>query len=440
MSSRPAATVVAALLRHLFRHQPPATMNRKIIPSPARRMRRIGFLPALALAAAVLPTQAAEPTTLRICADPDNLPFSSNQQGQPKGMYVELAEAVAKKLEMQPEFVWWYTTNQRRALRNTIQKNECDVTFALPADSDWRARGVQKSAPFLDVGYAAVAAPGTAITSLASLRDKRIAVQFSTTPHILFSQVDGFKTTTYKTADEVFDALAKGDADVGLLWGPVAGWDNKGKHQGRWQITPLAGTPVKDITLGGQVVVGVRAGAEGLKARIDGALGELAPQIRTLAQKYGFPTDRAVSFDATKPNSAMAVAPRQASASVPPTGWVTVQADKKPEKKATPGKPAAAAATATAATAAAPADPLAAAGKVRFNDQCSHCHGADGASPVRERDVRRLSMRYDADKWREVATTTIKNGRSDLGMPPWKDSLSEDNIKELLAFLASIQK
>jgi ABC-type amino acid transport substrate-binding protein/mono/diheme cytochrome c family protein len=426
-------------------------MNRNTMPPPsARRTRRIGALSAaiLALAATAMQAQAAEPTTLRICADPDNLPFSSNQQGQPKGMYVELAEAVAKKLEMQPEFVWWYTTNQRRALRNTIQKNECDVTFALPADSDWRARGVQKSAPFLDVGYAAVAAPGTAITSLASLRDKRIAVQFSTTPHILFSQVDGFKTATYKTADEVFDALAKGDADVGLLWGPVAGWDNKGKHQGRWQITPLAGTPVKDITLGGQVVVGVRAGAEGLKARIDGALGELAPQIRTLAQKYGFPTDRAVSFDATKPNSAMAVAPRQASASVPPTGWVTVQADKKvepkadkkPEKKATPGKPAAAAATATAATAAAPADPLVAAGKVRFNDQCSHCHGADGASPVRERDVRRLSMRYDADKWREVATTTIKNGRSDLGMPSWKDALSDDNIKELLAFLASIQK
>ncbi len=67
-------------------------------------------------------------------------------------------------------------------------------------------------------------------------------------------------------------------------------------------------------------------------------------------------------------------------------------------------------------------DPVIVAGRMRFNDQCSHCHGSDGASPVRERDVRRLSMRYDADKWRDVAAKTIKEGRNDLGMPAWKDS------------------
>ncbi len=158
---------------------------------------------------AAAPAAAAD-NTLRVCADPDNLPFSSNQQGQDKGLYVELAEAVAKKLDMQVEFVWWYTHNQRRALRNTIQKDECDATFALPANTDWRARGVQKSAAFLDVGYAVVAAPGMAVTSLESLKDKRIALQFSTTPHIVFSQMDGFKTTTHKDADEVFACAGEG--------------------------------------------------------------------------------------------------------------------------------------------------------------------------------------------------------------------------------------
>lgn len=402
-------------------------------------------LGAIAIAAALAATPAAAvDNTLRVCADPDNLPFSSNQQGQEKGMYVELAEAVAKKLEMPIEFVWWYTTNQRRALRNTIQKNECDATFALPANTDWRARGVQKSVAFLDVGYAVVAAPGVAVTSLESLKDKRIALQFSTTPHIVFAQMDGFKTATYKEADEVFAALAKGEADVGILWGPTAGFDNKTKHQGRWQITPVAG-----LDLSGQVVVGVRAGAEGLKARIDQALGELQPQIRALAEKYGFPTSRAVSLDA-KPRSAVAASPHQASV-VPAHGWVMVaetQGDKKDkkDKKATAAKSATSAAAATttpaaaAPSAAAPTDPLIVAGRTRFNDQCSHCHGADGASPVRERDVRRLSIRYDAEKWRDVATTTIRNGRPDLGMPTWKDSLSDEHIKELVAFLATIQK
>jgi polar amino acid transport system substrate-binding protein len=392
---------------------------------------------AIAFATAVAATQAnAADNTLRVCADPDNLPFSSNQQGQDKGLYVELAEAVAKKLDMQVEFVWWYTHNQRRALRNTIQKDECDATFALPANTDWRARGVQKSAAFLDVGYAVVTAPGVAVTSLESLKDKRIALQFSTTPHIMFAQMDGFKTSTHKTPDEVFAALAKGEADVGILWGPVAGFENKTKHQGRWQITPVSG-----LDLSGQVVVGVRSGADGLKTRIDQALGELQPQIRALADKYGFPTSRAVSLDA-KPRSAVTASSHQARM-VPAHGWVTVTetpADKK-DKKSTAAKPAAAATTPTPTTAAAaPTDPVIVAGRTRFNDQCSHCHGADGASPVRERDVRRLSMRYDAEKWRDVATKTIKEGRNDLGMPPWKDSLNEENIKELLAFLATIQK
>ncbi len=388
-----------------------------------------------------LPAAAAD--IFRVCADPDNLPFSSNAASGDKGMYVELAELVAAKLGQPIEFVWWYTQNQRRALRNTIQKGECDATFALPANTDWRARGVQKSTAFLDVGYAVVAAQGTSITSLESLKGKRIALQFSSTPHILFSMMDGFTTTTHKEPEEIFGMLAKGETDVGILWGPVAGYANKTKHQNRWQITPVTG-----MDLSGQVVVGVRAGAEGLKARIDTALGELKPEIGKLAEKYGFPSSRAVSFEASKPNSAVASTPNFASRSlvVPGPGWVAVSDTPEKPKKTADKKKAAAAATATPAAAAvpaaaaAPADPLITAGRTRFNDQCSHCHGADGASPVRERDVRRLVIRYDKDKWRDLAVTTIKNGRPDLGMPTWKDSLTEDNIKELMAFLTSIQK
>jgi mono/diheme cytochrome c family protein len=83
--------------------------------------------------------------------------------------------------------------------------------------------------------------------------------------------------------------------------------------------------------------------------------------------------------------------------------------------------------------------PTAQLGRVRFNDQCSHCHGADGASPIRERDIRRLKMRYDA-KWKETAVTTIKNGRADAGMPPWKDILKDPEIEQLLSFIDTLQK
>jgi mono/diheme cytochrome c family protein len=40
----------------------------------------------------------------------------------------------------------------------------------------------------------------------------------------------------------------------------------------------------------------------------------------------------------------------------------------------------------------------------------------------------------------ETALTTIKNGRSELGMPPWKDILAEAEIQQLLSFLETQQK
>ena len=391
--------------------------------------------------AAALAAVTAQAQTLRVCADPDNLPFSS--EGEEKGMYVELAELVGRKLNMPVAYIWWSTAFQRRAMRNTIQKDECDAMFALPASTDWRARGVQKSQSFLDVGYAMVTPMGSSFGSLEALKGKRIAVQFSTTPHILFSTLTGYTTSTYRDAGEVFKALADGQADVGFLWGPVAGYENKARFNGRWQVTPVAG-----LDLSGQVVVGVRAGAEGLKARIDQALAELQPEIRSLAEKYGFPTAKPVLFEGTplsKPSSALAGLGAQAAAQVPVKWLVFVNTDtpaQKPKPKPQPTKkPAAAAAAPAAATAAAaaPEDPTVASGRVRFNDQCSHCHGANGASPVRERDVRRMQMRYDA-KWQEMAQATIRNGRPDAGMPTWKDVLNDQQLKELMAFLNTIQK
>ncbi len=398
---------------------------------------------------AVAATATAPSGPLRVCADPDNLPFSRSE-GPERGLYVELAELVGAKLGMPVQYTWWYTHMQRRALRNTILQGDCDAVFALPANADYRTRGVQKSRPFLDVSYALVAAPGFVATSLEALKGKRIALQYLSTPHIVFSTFTGYTTSTYRTPDEVFAALAKGEVDVGILWGPIAGYENKALHKGRWQITPIAG---HDFS--GQVVVGVRAGQEPLKARIDQALTDLQPQIRALAEKYAVPTTKPIDLEA-KPTSAHGKSVNFAVA-VPSAGWMAVADEVKPAPKlasrsasTAASKPAAkpAAKTAAAKPAAAasepatpevPADPQVVAGRVRFNDQCSHCHGANGFSPVIERDVRRLKMRYDA-KWQETALNTIRNGRPDAGMPTWKGVIGEPEIQQLMSFLVTIQK
>jgi polar amino acid transport system substrate-binding protein len=375
---------------------------------------------------------AAEP--LKVCADPDNLPFSKSE-GPERGLYVELAELVAKKLDATPvQYTWWLTYFQRRALRNTA--GVCDAVFALPTDADYKARGLQKTPAFLNVSYAVVAAPTFQFSSLNELKGKRLGVQYQTTPHILFSQLEGFTYTTFRTSDELFDALSKGTVDASLMWGPVAGYENKSKYASRWKVTPLTGADMN-----GQVSVAVTRDKPALAKDIETALTSLKVEIAALEDKYGFPRGTPVNFTVSKNDKqilvpASMVALVQQKASDEATTVKKAKPDVKTKAASKTDKEVAPVAAAVTAPAISEGAKL---GRVKFNDQCSHCHGSDGASPVRERDVRRLNIRYDA-KWRDLALTTIKNGRPDLGMPAWKEILSEPEIQQVFSFLETIQK
>jgi polar amino acid transport system substrate-binding protein len=421
------------------------------------------FAAALAAGALAAPAAGAEP--LRVCADPDNLPFSK-EQGPQRGMYVDLAELVGKALDRPVEYTWWYTQMQRRALRNTILQGACDAVFALPAGTDYKARGLQRSKPFLNVSYAIVAAPNFSFKSLDDLKRVHLAVQFSSTPHILLSQFEGFKTTTLRSPEEALQALAKGEVDAAFLWGPVAGYENKTRWNSRWRVTPVSG-----FELAGAVAVAVRRDKDALLADINGALARLEPQIAVLAEKYGFPLDAPVNLalaaavQGVRIGAAAAVAPAANRAVVPIALVHAVNDPAKPAaqpapKSAPAAKPPAKAASASAAKPRPKAKPEAAAptgitsiatgpalnlnansalGRVLFNDKCSHCHGTDGYSPVRERDVRFLKTRY-SDKWPDTASATILNGRTDAGMPVWKEILKPGELEQIVGFLEAIQK
>lgn len=375
------------------------------------------WIAAVATAAAlVAPALHAGP--LRVCADPDNLPFSK-ADGPERGLYIELAELVGSKLGMPVDYVWWLTYNQRRALRNSM--DGCDAYFALPADADYRLRGLVRTKAFLDVRYAIVAPPALKVQQLADLKGRRVGVLHASPPHILMATREGYTTSSYRDTGEALAALARGEVDAAILWGPSAGFDIGRQFAGRWTVTPVSGEG-----LGGGVAVAVPRDKAELAARIDKALAELQPQIRALAVKYGFPLAAPLPLSA---NHVSPVRPAAVTAGVSvPSAWI-VQAT----------------ATAASAPAAAPTA-VPAAGKVdlgparvRFNDTCSHCHGKDGASPISERDLRRLKLRYK-DDWNNVALKTIRDGRLDQGMPAWKDTYSEQQIQELVGFLATIQR
>jgi len=140
-------------------------------------------LTATALAALTV-TSSMAADALRVCSDPDNLPFSKSE-GADKGLYIELAEMVGQRLGTKVEYVWWLSFNQRKALRNTMEG--CDAYFALPADAEYKVKGLAKTNAFLNVSYAIVAPKGLTVTTLSDLKPKKIGVLHASPPQILLA-------------------------------------------------------------------------------------------------------------------------------------------------------------------------------------------------------------------------------------------------------------
>ena len=366
----------------------------------------------LAASTASLAT-AAEP--LRVCSDPDNLPFSKSE-GADRGLYIDLAEMVGKRLGTTVEYVWWLSFNQRRALRNTM--DGCDAYFALPADAQYRVKGVDKSNAFLNLSYAIVAPLGQTFTGLADLKGKRVGVMYGSPPQILLATREGYTWNTFRTHEQMFEALDKGELDLALMWGPSAGFDNLKLFNSRWQVLPVRGD-----SLTGQVAVAVSKSKPGLKDQINQALQDLQPEIGKLVVKYGFPTQAPIDLVLTTKTPLNSFSTVTAQKLPAKSGFVRVgmKETQKPEW--------------LVANASLSPDEA----KSVFNNKCSHCHGANGASPVQERDLRKLNLRYK-DEWKDVAFTTITKGRPDYGMPSWNGIIPDEEIKSLIDFLATVQK
>ncbi|MCE2870769.1 MAG: transporter substrate-binding domain-containing protein [Oxalobacteraceae bacterium] len=374
--------------------------------------------------AGLLSMSVAFADPLKVCSDPDNMPFSKSE-GSDKGLYIELAEMVGERLGTSIEYVWWLTHNQRRAVRNTM--DSCDAYFALPATADYKVRGAEKTHAFLDVGYAIVGPASFELNALEDLKGKRVGVMHGSPPHVLLSSETGYEPRNFRTQEDVFAALASGEVELAILWGPSAGFENQSTMNSRWKITPVAGQG-----LNGQIAVAVSKNKPELKEKINQALTELQPEIKKLQQKYGFPQATPVMLDA---KASWLNTTNQVAGGAAPAGKAKVVAVKEQAKLSHAKAEFAELRPFMRKVADSEIDNA----KSNFNSRCSHCHGQNGASPQQERDLRKLKIRY-ADKWQEVALTTITKGRPELGMPTWGGTISDDDIKHIINFLTTIQK
>ena len=230
---------------------------------------------------------------LRICADPDNLPFS-NREGI--GFDQRVAVLVARDLHRTPIFVW--ARSRRGFLREQFNKGACDLLLGVPSTM----RSVSTTIPYYTSSYVFVS-PAKRHLQLTSFTDpalngQRIGLQIleeDLSPPSLpliragyAGQLIGFDSFGEEEG-EVVRAVADGRVGVAVVWGPVAGYF---AHQSK---TPLAISPIASgyqfagIPFTYAISLGVRKQDVALLSQLNASIARMRPQIERTLSAYHVP-------------------------------------------------------------------------------------------------------------------------------------------------------
>ncbi len=204
---------------------------------------------------------------LTLCAHPTALPFAS-RSGDVPGFQVEIARALAKRLEVSLEQHWVINSFQYR-------RADCDIVLDAIADRAVLAEvGLRMSRPYHRSGVALAVGPKSSVASLAELESGlRVGVQVGSMASMMLSK-RGVKTSPF--------ALAKGEIDAAAVTPAAIGWFNRTHPGGRARRVPAF---EEDPDLNWNVAVGMVSPDEKLREGVDAALGALLAD-GTLARIY----------------------------------------------------------------------------------------------------------------------------------------------------------
>src|ERR1700737_2750812 len=177
-----------------------------------------------------LSIELVDPKMLRVCADPHNMPFST-ETGE--GFENKLAELLAGQLGKGLAYTWY--PQAPGFVRNTLRPSKCDVLMGVPQGDDI----VQVTNPYYRTAYALVFKQGSALEGMDTLGDTRLGgkrlgivagpppadylvrtglvAHAKPYPLVVDTRVDS-------SAAAMMRDLAAGEIDAGILWGPMAGY------------------------------------------------------------------------------------------------------------------------------------------------------------------------------------------------------------------------
>jgi quinoprotein dehydrogenase-associated probable ABC transporter substrate-binding protein len=230
---------------------------------------------------------------LRVCADPDNMPFS-NDKGE--GFENKLAELIAAKLNAQ--LVYSRVPDLAGTSPNRPLRDACDLVMGYAQGTGL----VEDTNPYYRTSYALIyrqddaSLAGVDQLSDPRLKSKRIGV-FDRTPPVsilaaygLNAEVKPFAVSGAngaKGAEDLIDEIAEGKIDAALIWGPIGG------YFAQWSPVPLAVVPLSRETVGPRllfdITMGVRPAEPEWKQTLNKLIAENQTDINSILSSFRVP-------------------------------------------------------------------------------------------------------------------------------------------------------
>jgi mxaJ protein len=239
----------------------------------------------------LFPTAIAQQPPLKVCADPENLPFSNRRQ---QGFENRLAELVALGLNRKLEYRWARHTG-RGFVRNILNEGECDLLLSVPQGF----RPVLTTSPYYRSGYVFVTPAGREVRSFDddALRRMKIGVQVVEEEYAppaialgrrgLIGNMVGYEAIG-KDSGNIVRAVANGEVDVAIVWGPLAGYYAH-RYGKQLRITPAPPLDAPGLPLSFAISMGVRKSDVKLREEIEQVLSQKQDQIEKILDRYGVP-------------------------------------------------------------------------------------------------------------------------------------------------------
>jgi len=237
---------------------------------------------------------------LRVCADPNNLPYSNQRE---EGFENRLAELIAAELGSSVRYTWW--PQRRGFIRNTLAAGKCDLVMG----TTFGAERVLTTQPYYRSTYVFVFRKDRHLTVRSlddpALRTLRIGVQlvgddYANTPPVhalsrrgITGNLVGFSVfgdySQENPPARIIDAVISRDVDLAVAWGPLAGYFAK-RSAVPLEIVPVS--PAVDppgLRFTFDISLAVRTGDVVLKEQLEGILERKRLDVDRILRDYGVP-------------------------------------------------------------------------------------------------------------------------------------------------------